>query len=355
MATYTKIDTDIIEDEGELSVSQTDQTHSVIFKEKSYHDILGEELGERYWDYRKRWDRASKCEIVQDYPLHLNFEIFYGCNFRCPFCILSTPIKDRGYKVDTKAKISFEKYCEIIDEGVKHGLCAVQLNGYNEPFLLKDIARYIRYAKNAGVLDIYVVSNGSALKPEMAEEIIDAGLTQIKFSIDSLNRETYSKMRVGGDFDVTMRNINHFLEVKKKLGKKLPITRVSFLKAKENINELDDFINYWVERVDYITIQDMINPFLDDPEKYKKFEESLRLKKIEFKECPIPYQRLIIRNDGSVLPCCTSYGYKLPLGNINQSSIYDIWNSDKTKNLRNKINGGPDSEPLPCKKCRSSF
>ena len=57
-------------------------------------------------------------------------------------CILSIPLKKRFYREEPRKKVSFEKYCEIIDEGVLHGLSSIQLSGTNEPLLLKDIEKY---------------------------------------------------------------------------------------------------------------------------------------------------------------------------------------------------------------------
>ncbi len=331
-----------------------DLAHTVIYKKRSYHDILADELGQRYRDYRNKWDRASNCQVVQKYPLHLNFEIFYGCNLRCSMCILSIPPDKRGYTVDEKARISFEKYCEIIDEGLKHGLCSVQLNGYNEPLLLKDIERYIHYAKQAGVIDIYIVTNATLLNAQNSKQLIEAGLTQIKFSIDSIRKETYEKMRVGANFEKTMSNIDTFLQVKKSLGSVLPITRVSFIKTKENISEVDEFTDYWAKRVDYVTLQEVANPFVGT-EKYERFKERFRIAGIDFKECAMPYQRLIIRNSGLVFPCCSCYAYQMPVGNIYDNSIYEIWNSNKLKELRDRINGSQDEMPSACRKCKKAI
>ena len=56
----------------------------------------------------------------------------------------------------------------------------------------------------------------------------DCGVTQLFFSIDAASKETYDKIRKGSDWDKVMKNINYFLDLKKKKGKKLPVTRVNF-------------------------------------------------------------------------------------------------------------------------------
>ena len=110
-------------------------------------------MGYRIKRYREEWDESLNGKIF-DYPLHLNFELTAGCNLKCGMCLHSLLIKDWSYKVDIKKNISFKKYCEIIDEGIKYGLCSIELNGINEPLFKKDIYRYILYAKQKGILII---------------------------------------------------------------------------------------------------------------------------------------------------------------------------------------------------------
>ncbi|MBD3426547.1 MAG: radical SAM protein [Candidatus Omnitrophica bacterium] len=334
-----------------LKEHRSDNLHTVVYKKASPDEILSAELGPQYTEYRKKWGRVSECRLEQDYPLHLNFEIFYGCNLRCSMCILSKPIGERGYKTEPEKRISFDKYKEIIDEGVKRGLCAVQLNGHNEPLLQDDLTEYIQYARNSGIIDIYLITNATLLTPEKAEELLSSGLTQIKFSMDSVLKETYEKLRVGGNFEKTLENINTFLQMKKKMKKILPVTRVSFVKTPENKSEVNDFIGYWSDRVDYITVQDMVDPFVVDE---AVSEGSLNNKK-NLSKCSMPYQRMFIRNNGDVSPCCSTYGFQLPVGNVYESSIYEIWNGKRLSTLRKRINGPFEKQPIPCRKCRRSL
>ena len=41
---------------------------------------------EKYDEYRKLWDDATNLKIVTDFPLQIDFELNYSCNFTCPMC-----------------------------------------------------------------------------------------------------------------------------------------------------------------------------------------------------------------------------------------------------------------------------
>ena len=103
-----------------------------------------------------------------------------------------------------------------------------------------------------------------------AQQILDSGLTRIRFSLDAFTSETYSKVRVGSiPLEKVIKNIEDFLELKEKGNYKLPVVGVSFCKVKQNEHELEQFVNFWQPKVDLVTIQKFMPPTLNK-EKYKK-------------------------------------------------------------------------------------
>ena len=335
------------------SVYSLDNRVKLLSSKGDPYQRLEQELGPSVREYRKKWEATSKNLLEIPYPLHLNIELAYGCNLRCGFCIFSLPPKAMNYTAKPKDKIPFEKYCQIIDEGLKYGLCSIALNGYNEPLLQKDIVRYINYAKNAGVLDISLHTNGLLLTEDLSKELIDSGLTIIMFSIDAATKQTYERIRKSPHFNKVINNILQFIELKKTKNKLLPLTRVSFVENKINHLELKDFISFWKDKVDYFMIQSFCNPFVDNKE-FNKIEDEYRFENIPFVICTEPFQRLTITCDGNVLPCCSYYGLDLIMGNIYKDSLYNIWNGKKIKELRLKVNSSKSQQPQACKKCRDS-
>ncbi len=327
---------------------------------KDPDELLESLIGSRYAEYRKRWRRAENIELVQDYPIHLDFEFQHGCNLRCPFCILQIDPKefapDHPYRAESRSKqISFEVFQRIIDEGVDRGLASITVGVNNEPLMMRDIARYIAYARDKGIVDIIMLTNATLLTEGRARELLDSGITKLFFSIDAIKEDTYRILRKNGDFRRVMDNINCFLQIKRALGKTLPLTRVSYVKCKVNEAETDEFVRYWESRVDLVCIQAFVTPAYG----YSNYEEHKKLFQIKNNDikkigpCPQPYQRLSIYHDGSVHPCCAWYGSNLSVGNINDESIYEIWNSDRMKHFRAAVNSDdPKAVPKECRICR---
>ena len=76
------------------------------------------------------------------------------------------------------------------------------------------------------------------------KRLLDTGLHMIDVSIDAFHNETYKKVRVGGDLDVTKKNVLKLLKLNNQSFGKTKII-ISFVEQKENTSEIDLFKEYW--------------------------------------------------------------------------------------------------------------
>lgn len=303
----------------------------------------------KWKQYRSDYSKASKLEKITTYPLQLDFELNATCNLKCPMCPLST--ENNSEKRNNI--FPFELFCKIIDDGVSKGLKAIKLNYLNEPLLRSDLEKFIFYAKNAGILDIYFSTNAMLLNEERIYSLIESGLDRIQISIDAFSENVYNKMRPGGVFNKVVNNVLKFVEIKNKLNSITPLIRVNFVRTELNECELLEFINFWKDKVDMIGVQEMIKP----PKTTKEFGSKTTSKK-PFFSCSFPYKQLVINAQGEVLPCCTFYGEEMSLGNIfemyRNTKNYDLtlfWLSDQMQKLRKIHKDGKFFKNEICKKC----
>jgi radical SAM protein with 4Fe4S-binding SPASM domain len=63
--------------------------------------------------------------------------------------------------------------------------------------------------------------------------------------------------------------------------------------------------------------------------------------------CEKPWRNLIVWADGSVFFCCEGE----PVGHIDESTIEDIWNNEKSQSVRRGLVTGGDSLHAMCKRC----
>jgi radical SAM protein with 4Fe4S-binding SPASM domain len=311
---------------------------------------LSKIIGPKFVEYRKKWDAVNRMEIVTDFPMFLQLDMNQKCNYKCPHCII-------GHKKEVEEYyegeyLTFEDFKKIVDEGSEYGCPSLSPQGNNEPFLIKDLHKYINYAHKKGFIDIMLNNNGSSIPIKRAQEILDSGLTRIRFSLDAITPETYKKVRVGSiPLEKVIKNIEDFLNLKEKGGYKLPVVGVSFCKVKQNEHEVDQFIDFWKDKVDLVSIQKFMPP-TTNKEKYKEYYSSDQYyeKPVEKFHCVQPYQRLTFRNE-YMYPCCVSFNKDLKLGSIKTDTIYNAWNSKKMNELRELHKKGDYSKNKTCKDC----
>ncbi|HUV16230.1 MAG TPA: radical SAM protein [Pelolinea sp.] len=332
-----------MKDNKKIDLRETELT-GIINRESM--DILAEVVGKSIWkEYRDQYDKASRLELETNYPLQLDFELNASCNLRCPMCPLSAET-NVGKGKETWFK--FDDFKRILDQGVQHGLKAIKLNYINEPLIRKDIPRFISYAREAGIVDIYLSTNGLLLTDEFIKDLIEAGLTRIQVSIDACTADIYDKVRPGGNFSKVVENVEHLARIRDELGSITPLIRVNFVRTERNEHELKCFIDFWIDKVDMIGIQEMIKPPVSSTEIKSKTTHD---KRKEGFRCSFPFKQIVINNEGDILPCCTFYGEQLKMGNIRDDTIIDVWNSKKMKTLRKLHKDGKYYENEVCRKC----
>jgi len=329
-------------DKQEKSIMEEKKTFTRVKNRDQIHRILARELGDRFWDYRNEWDSSESFETERSFPVHLDIEINNLCNMRCSMCEHGQAPKPEYFR--EKKELDRDTVRRIIEEFASKGGRSIDFNGLNEPLLSQDLEWYVSLARDKGVIDLFLHTNAELLSPERSAALIDAGLTRVFFSIDGYSKETYSKIRIGGDFDKVISNIEAFMATRDRMGKTLPVAGVCFVRFKDNEHEVEPFTRFWESKIDFMAIQERI----EVPE--AAFAREDEPPEIDFR-CYMPWTRMMVTSDGGIAPCCTSYGRYLSVGSVYEDTLEEAWNSGKMKDLRALHKGGRWRDNDVCRKC----
>ena len=312
---------------------------------------MTKKFGQRYIDYRKQYLNLFKKEYELDFPLYIMLEQTYQCNLRCPSCIHGY-LKDKNkFNVNKEVSVmTMQLYKKIIDEAAEYKCPSLAMMGYDEPLLVKNLPERINYAREKGFMDIIMTTNGNLFDENKIKQIVDAGITRILFSVDAATSETYKITRPGkGSFTNVIRNMRLLKEYKEKNNLVIPYTRASMVVTKNNENEYVKFREKFIDLVDGIEFQTFSTYYNKNTNIIPTNAEKI----VDF-SCSEPWARTIIRQNGDVLPCCTFYGYELPMGSIKKETIYNIYNSKEFKKIKQEVKSKEYSK-LPCIECSNSF
>ena len=245
---------------------------------------------------------------------------------------------------------------ELIDENLGHVF--LEFMCQNEPLLDEDLFQKIRYIKSKGRTGIItmVVTNGSLFTEEKIHKLEESGLDILNFSVDALSKETYHKIRNGLDFNNVLKNIDNVIN--SKYNKSL---LVSFVKQRANIHEFKDFKKYWLKK-GLPTLSFTINNRSGDVPNFEKFQLQTPKKNIRYlfklhafkimtKCCISLLAEFNILWNGDVILCSNDFSKKMIMGNINDSSIKEIWNGPKYQTIRDLHSAGEFKKIPVCSNC----
>lgn len=298
-------------------------------------DILSKD-SPAFKEYRKNWEERPKTFTAGEFPLHIDIETSCLCNLRCEFCATNyEPIGGKGF-------MSFETFKKIIDEGTKHGLCAIKLNsgGRGEPLLNPLVPEMIAYAKSKDIMDVYFNTNAMLLTRDMSIRLISSGLDRLSVSVEGTTAEVYEKYRIGASFDKVLNNIKEFIALRNEMGAGIPLMRIQTVALPELRPDLEKYKEFWGKIVDEVAFID----FKD----YSHIQHNL----IHDWACPYLWQRLMVRWDGTISACQFDYSTSYPLGNINEGdTIHSVWNGNVIKKLREVSKKGELHKISICNGC----
>lgn len=248
------------------------------------------------------------------------------CNARCTICPRES--MTRPFRV-----MPFEKFRGLALQCHSLGAEMASLFGYGEPLLDGEIAKKIALCHGLG-LKTTITTNASLLTNPRIEDLLDAGLTEIRFSCHGFG-EDYENIH-GLSWQKIIDNIEAFIA----LNDGECITNVSVIPmAGESVEEIKSF---WLGRVDYLEIWRPHN-WTDG----KSFRDVRRRKKT----CGRPFSGPIqINSDGRMVVCCFDYNAQMIIGDTEKQSVRGVLEGDELDRIKCKHESG-DLSGLLCEKC----
>ncbi len=327
---------------------------------------------------------GSRSAVAEAAPVCLYLETTNRCNLLCTTC-------PRTYEdLEPPADMSWELFTQIVDQ--YPNISRVVLHGIGEPMMVKDLPRMVRYLKDRGTYVLFN-TNGTLLRPKKGRELIDAGLDELRVSLDAAEAKAFKLVRGRDWFDRIVRNVRDFVELKGRLHAVNPRLSLWLTGLRETLEQLPDFIRLAAEvGVPEVHLQRMVQfpegqglarpqsslferveneeaAFLEEARRVAaelkvsfdasgaaEPEASLRRGDSEhpWSLCRRPWTLMYFTAHGRAIPCCIApfsmRGYEsFTLGDASQQSLRDIWNGPGYQAFRTALLS--DAPPSACSSC----
>lgn len=319
-------------------------------------------------------------------PVCLYLEVTNRCNLLCTTC-------PRTYvELEPPADLSWDLFKRIVDQ--IPDLSRAVLHGVGEPMLVKKLPAMVRYLKDRGAYVLFN-TNGTVLNERNGRALIDAGLDELRVSLDASNRESFLAVRGVDFFDRILRNVRRFRAYQEQHGFASPRVSAWLTGLKETVAELPAFVRLAAEiGVKEVYLQRLV--FFDrdavglarpdqalfeqmDRDEADHLREASRIARelgIAFSAsgaasepglslerattgnpwslCGRPWTVMYFTANGRALPCCIApfaqHGYdNYTLGDATREDLRSIWNGERYQAFRAALQS--DKPPASCSNC----
>ncbi len=128
---------------------------------------------------------------------YLRISITDRCNFRCRYCVPSSPFK----VIDHEKIARYEEILKITQLACELGISKVRITG-GEPFVRKGIFSFLKtLCAIDGLEDISITTNGALLNKEKIQQLIQFGIKRLNFSLDTLTPSIFKKITQKDEFN----------------------------------------------------------------------------------------------------------------------------------------------------------
>jgi MoaA/NifB/PqqE/SkfB family radical SAM enzyme len=338
-------------------------------------------------DPRRYFERISEARtsIAAEDPVCLYLETTNRCNLLCTTC-------PRTFEeLEPPADMSWELFTSIVDQFPK--IERVVLHGVGEPMMVAELPKMVRYLKRRGVYVLFN-TNGTLMREKKSLELIEAGLDEMRVSLDAAEPKAFEAVRGRDLFQRIVRNVKNFVALKKRMGAEKPRLSLWLTGLRETLEQLPAFVRLAYEiGVHEVYLQRLVY-FESDPVGLARPESSLfegrdviegkylleaekiaaelgvlfdasgagepeaSLRRLQgdapWSLCRRPWTLMYFTAHGRALPCCIApfsmHGYeKFTLGDAKLAPLRDIWNGAEYRSFREALLS--ENPPQTCAGC----
>lgn len=314
-------------------------------------------------------------EVAVRLPSELQVEASSRCNLGCAACVRT------HHRPASDSDLSLDDFRRIIDPLPRLERVGFMLNG--ESMLNHELPAMIRAASDRGAWTV-LNTNGTLLTGGRRADLLDAGLSELRVSLNGATPETVARMSGVDAMEGILRGVRAVVEDRE--GRNRPVVSLWMLACRSTIGELPDLVRLaGTLGVDEVYLQRLVitgEGAATEPESLFGRVDGKVVRAVVQAEaiaaelgvalrasgrqrllnsltpgdepgpqlaCWRPWRAAVVTASMRVLPCCISSFVapydQLELGDLRRQSWEEIWNGERYRSLRRGI---LDREVLDC-------
>jgi MoaA/NifB/PqqE/SkfB family radical SAM enzyme len=284
-----------------------------------------------------------------DFPSQVIVDITEVCNLACIHCPHPEFKKSQYYNARF---LDPELNTKIVDEVRSHGQGKTQYIRYTsegEPLVHPEGYEMIEYATRHSGVFVTLTTNGTIMNEKRARRLLDSGVHMIDISIDAHTPETYAKVRVNGDLNVTRTNVLNLLTWIRQAALSTKVV-VSFIEQPQNSHEVGAFEAFWKEQgVDLVVVRRLHSAAgsVANVARIMRAEQAQEPRR----PCVYPWERIVLNPRGHLAFCPNDWSHGSIIADYRTTTIEQTWQNDFYRRLREAHLANAFAAHLFCGQC----
>jgi MoaA/NifB/PqqE/SkfB family radical SAM enzyme len=270
--------------------------------------------------------------LTADFPSQIVVDITEVCNLACIHCPHPEFKKSPHY---SHAFLEAELNAKMVSEVAEHGkgrTLYIRYTSNGEPLVHPKSYDMIQDAVDRSGTFVTITTNGTTLNEKRMRRLLASGVHLIDISIDAFTPETYARVRVGGDLEVTRGNVLNLLRWVREEKSDTKVI-VSFVEQAANSKEADDFERFWKGAgCDYVVIRRQHSSAGSVVQIAGKMRE--KLGSVQRRPCLYPWERVTLNPRGELAFCPQDWTHGSALADYRETSIREFWQGPQMTALR---------------------
>ncbi|HET9223289.1 MAG TPA: radical SAM protein [Roseiflexaceae bacterium] len=331
----------------------------------------------------------TRTTSAPDLPRQIYIEVTNRCNSLCASCPLTY---DHFLPYEPKHHLTWQQFRQVVDQ--LPDIDRAVLHGIGEPLLNPNLPRFIAHLKQRGA-HVLFNTNAVLLDVRRGDALREAGLDELRVSLDAATPALYHRLRGIDKFDQIIANLRAFVA---RHGGERPLVSLWFVGMHENLHELPRFVRLagelgvpevYLQRLVYFGTGERLEDgttMVPEQSLFGALEqrqaeliaecetlatelgltfrasgattphESVAVKGAHpWQGCYRPWALMYVTANGTALPCCiapfaTPEYERIVLGNLFEHPLAEVWNDRPYQELRAAVLGEQPA-PWPCQHC----
>lgn len=262
-----------------------------------------------YWKYPNLIPKVN-------FPHTIEIELTNDCNFSCIHCNRNNMDREVGY-------LSLELFKKLVDEISNYPISLLRFVGEGEPSIHPELRQIMEYVSSKP-FPVEFTTNGTLFDKYSPQEILSWNIDILGISVDGLDKNTYEKIRLNGDYNNLKQNVINFHQARKCKNTAYPLICIrNVIFPSYSPVHMNDFSSNWKKFSDQVTFNTYHS--------YKKQENT-----VSNKRCTMFFFYCPVRWDGSIHFCAYQhiFGNSFAIGNIADNDLRTIWLGRRLKVVR---------------------